>query len=123
MNEPSPCGQICTQSCSTPCSDSFPSITLSEALARFQRETVPGICHTGRYRCPYFTWGEGPPLLFIHGLATTSSAYLLPISQLSSSFRCIAYDLPTGREDGASLKRYTHGDLVEDLWALLDHVG
>ena len=37
-------------------------------------------------------------------------------------FRCIAYDLPSGREDGACLKRYTHADLVNDLWSVLDHL-
>jgi pimeloyl-ACP methyl ester carboxylesterase len=123
MNEPSPCGQICTQSCSTPCTDTPLTLTFTEALARFQREAVRGVCDTGRYRCRFFSWGEGPPLLFIPGLAETSGAYLLPIALLSSSFRCIAYDLPTGREDGSCLKRYTHADLVEDVWALLDHVG
>jgi pimeloyl-ACP methyl ester carboxylesterase len=123
MNEPSPCGQVFTQSCSTPCTECLPSISLAEALARYRREAVPGICDTGRYRCRFFTWGVGPPLLFIHGIADTSGAYVLPIALLSSSFRCIAYDLPAGGQDGADLKRYTHLDLIEDLWALLDHVG
>ena len=38
-------------------------------------------------------------------------------------FRCIAYDYPNGGEDGARLRRYTHADLVEDVWALLDCAG
>src|SRR5262245_50439891 len=119
MSDPAPCGQICTQNCATPCS----AISLGEALARFKREACQGVCDTGRYRCRYSTWGEGPPLLFIHGLADISAGYVLPRALLAPSFRTIAYELPSGREDGACLKRYTHASLVEDLWALLDHVG
>src|SRR5262249_9513601 len=38
-------------------------------------------------------------------------------------FRCVVYDLPTGRCDGANLGRYRHADLVADFFALLDHLG
>src|SRR5262249_35318896 len=82
-----------------------------------------GVCGTGRYRCPYFAWGSGPPLVFIPGLADSGRSFVLPISQLAARFRCIAYDLPTGRGDGAHLRRYVHADLVADLFALLDHLG
>jgi pimeloyl-ACP methyl ester carboxylesterase len=71
----------------------------------------------------YYTWGEGPPLVFVHGVSDSSHSFLLPVSLLASSFRCIAYDLPSGRGDGAMLRRHTHDDLVSDLWALLDHLG
>jgi pimeloyl-ACP methyl ester carboxylesterase len=70
----------------------------------------------------YYVWGEGPPLLFVHGVSDTGDGFVMPISRLSRHFRCIAYDLPRGRGDGARLWRYTHDQLVEDLWALLDHV-
>jgi pimeloyl-ACP methyl ester carboxylesterase len=46
----------------------------------------------------------------------------MPIARLSGQFRCIAYDLPNGYDDGARLGRYRHDDLVNDLWALLDHL-
>src|SRR5262249_49085536 len=42
---------------------------------------------------------------------------------LAEHFRCIAYDFPRGRGDGARLSGYTHADLVHDFWALLDHLG
>jgi pimeloyl-ACP methyl ester carboxylesterase len=71
---------------------------------------------------PYFLWGEGPPLVFIHGVSDSSRSFLLPITRLAAHFRCIAYDLPNGRGDGACLSRYTHSDLVADLWSLLDHL-
>jgi pimeloyl-ACP methyl ester carboxylesterase len=56
-------------------------------------------------------------------LADSGRSFVLPISQLADHFRCIAYDLPTGRGDGARLGRYTHADLVADLFALLDNLG
>jgi pimeloyl-ACP methyl ester carboxylesterase len=96
---------------------------LKEVLVRFQRDAVHGVCDTGRYRCPYFTWGQGPPLLFVHGLSDAGSSFILTMSHLAEHFRCIAYDLPSGWGDGAHLGRYTHADLVEDLFALLDHLG
>jgi pimeloyl-ACP methyl ester carboxylesterase len=72
---------------------------------------------------PYFTWGTGAPVLFIHGVADVPESFIAPISRLSSHFRCIAYNLPGSRGDGARMARYTHPDLVRDVWALLDHLG
>jgi 3-oxoadipate enol-lactonase len=107
--------------CAAPVSPSL--VRLEEALERFEREAVHGICATGRYRCPYFVWGNGPPLLFLHGLGDLACSYVPVISGLADSFRCIAYEQPTGRGDGAQLPRYTHADLVKDLFALLDELG
>jgi pimeloyl-ACP methyl ester carboxylesterase len=125
MSDIPPCGQVCTQSCTTPCTTHAEAerLTLGAALERCEREAVRGVCDTGHYRCRYLAWGDGPPLLFLHGLADSSQAFVLPSALLARSFRCIAYDLPTGRDDGANLRRYTHADLVADLWSLLDHLG
>ncbi|HZT83037.1 MAG TPA: alpha/beta fold hydrolase [Gemmataceae bacterium] len=98
-------------------------VTLAEAQERFQREAVRGVIDTGRYRAAYYSWGEGPPLTFIHGLGDNSRAFLLPVARLSHHFRCVAYDLPTGRGDGARLRGYSHADLTADLFAVLDHLG
>src|SRR5438128_2590194 len=89
-----------------------PSVRLEEALRRFDEEAVHGVCATGRYRCPYFTWGTGPPLLFIHGLGDVACSYVPVISLLARDFQCIGYEQPTGRGDAAQLGRYTHSDLV-----------
>jgi pimeloyl-ACP methyl ester carboxylesterase len=97
--------------------------SLHETLDRFAREATTGACDTGRYRCRYYAWGEGPPLVFIPGLADDALSFVLPIALLSRHFRCIAYDLPTAQDDGARLSAYRHRDLVADLLALLDHVG
>jgi pimeloyl-ACP methyl ester carboxylesterase len=97
-------------------------LELAETLDRFMRQAEWGVCDTGRYRMPYYTWGQGPPLVFVHGAADTGRSFLFTIARLMHSFRCIAYDLPSGFRDGAALWRYRHDDLVTDLLALLDHL-
>jgi pimeloyl-ACP methyl ester carboxylesterase len=72
---------------------------------------------------PFYSWGEGPPLLFVHGVGDNSRSFIQPISRLSAHFHCIAYDLPSGHRDGARVRDYAHDDLVADVFALLDHLG
>lgn len=120
---PHACALSCAESCALGAQVQSAPIILAEALARFEREAVPGICDTGRYRLPYYSWGEGPPLLFVHGVGDSCRSFLRPISRLASHFRCIAYDLPSGYGDGARLRRYSHDDFVADVWALLDYLG
>ncbi|MGF1583000.1 MAG: alpha/beta fold hydrolase [Gemmataceae bacterium] len=98
------------------------SLSLSGALELFQKEAQFGIFDNDRYRCPYWVWGEGPPLLWIHGLADDTQSFVLPLSRLSKHFRCIAYDLPNHQGDGARLGGYRHHHFAEDAVALLDHL-
>ncbi|MFL5242808.1 MAG: alpha/beta fold hydrolase [Gemmataceae bacterium] len=118
MSSSDTCQQTAGSACPAP-----PSLPLTEVLERFRREAVHGVCDTGRYRCPYFTWGQGPPLVFIHGLADSSRSFLPVIALLTGQFRCISYELPKGRGDRARVWEYRHDDLVADLFALLDHLG
>jgi pimeloyl-ACP methyl ester carboxylesterase len=97
-------------------------IPLKEALSRFEDEASHGVCDTGRYRCRYYVWGTGPPLLLIPGLSDDALSFVQAASLLSRSFRCIAYSLPNGRDDGASLCGYAHAQLTLDVFALLDHL-
>jgi 3-oxoadipate enol-lactonase len=126
MNDNSSCDHPCALACPDTCAlhppVPLPPIALKDALARFQREAVRGVCDTGRYRMSYCEWGSGPPLLFIHGLADSSMCFLPAISRLAAQFRCIAYDLPGLPGDCSRFRRYRHQDLVEDVWALLDHL-
>ena len=115
-------GKACSLDAATCCPATAPA-ALAETLARFEREAVLGVYDTGRYRCPYFSWGQGPPLLMIHGIGDDARSFVQLAAGLASQFRCIAYNLPTGIGDGARLNRYTHRDLVEDAFALLDHLG
>jgi len=102
--------------------ESAPSIPLSDALERWRVEARIGAFDTGRYRCRYFVWGRGQPLIFIHGLADRARCFVPVIAPLTDSFRCIAYEMPNGDGDGAKLGGVRHVDLVSDLFALLDHL-
>jgi pimeloyl-ACP methyl ester carboxylesterase len=97
-------------------------VDLNEARLRFEKEATRGVCPTAHYRMPYYVWGEGAPLVFVHGVADGSHSFLMPVSRLSAHFRCVAYDMPSGLGDRARVRGWTHDDLVRDLWTLLDHL-
>jgi pimeloyl-ACP methyl ester carboxylesterase len=118
-----PCALECADACVQSASAGLAPIDLTEARARFEKEATRGVCPTAHYRMPYYAWGEGPPLVFVHGVADTGHSFLMPVSRLSAHFRCIAYELPSGRGDCARVRRWTHDDLVRDLWTLMDHIG
>lgn len=99
------------------CAAPPPPLSLSEALRRFEREATHTICDTERYRANCWSWGQGPPLLFVHGISGTSRSFVLLAALLAPRFRCIAYDLP----NGPPLARYTHTDLAADLFAVQEH--
>jgi len=100
----------------------LPTITLADARARFEREAIQGVCDTDRYRCQYYVWGVGPPIVMIPGIADDRLSFIFVSALLAPNFRCMAYDLPSGRGDGAKLRRIGHAELVQDLFALLDHL-
>src|SRR5271165_2932288 len=93
---------------------------IREALDSYYQDAERVVCDTGRYRCRYYVWGRGPTLIFVPGLCDDGLSFVLPISRLKDHFRCIAYDLPGGHDDGASLRRYRHTDYIADLFTLLD---
>jgi pimeloyl-ACP methyl ester carboxylesterase len=102
--------------------ESAVTIPLADALARWRREAEFGNCNTPHYRCRYFTWGRGQPLVFVHGLSDQACSFVPVIAHLTDVFRCIAYELPNGAGDGAKLGRLKHADLAGELLALLDHL-
>ncbi|MBL8798996.1 MAG: alpha/beta hydrolase [Planctomycetia bacterium] len=106
-----PCAEA--TSCHARGADAAPAavaLTLAETLARFDREAAWGECGGNRY----FTWGQGPPLVFVPGLVTEARCFAPVCIHLKDRFRCIAYDLPTTPT--------SHAGLVADLLALLDHL-
>ncbi|MCS6852818.1 MAG: alpha/beta hydrolase [Gemmataceae bacterium] len=94
-----------------------------QAVARRQREAMTGDFHNGTYRCRYWVWGDGPPLVCVPSLTGDAACFTLVQACLSSQFRCISYDLPDGVTDGADLRTLSHADLVDHVFRLLDHLG
>jgi len=105
-----------------PVESSVEEIGLEEALARFRKEARKGTCKTSRSRLPFFTWGEGPPLLFIHGVSDNAASFIPVISRLSRKFCCIAYTQAGMPGDQANFDWYQHEDLVADALAILDNL-
>ncbi len=97
-------------------------LVLADCLAEWRSEATFGAVYTGRYRCRYFAWGRGPTLVLVPGMASDAESFVMLAARLKSSFRCVSFDLPDGRGDGARVRRYQHADHVADLVALLDHL-
>ena len=95
---------------------------IAEALQRLEVEADHGTFTASRYRGKYVSWGDGPALIFLHGLADNIHAFTLPMAALAREFRCICYNQPSGCGDGARLWDYGHDLLVDDLIALMDHL-
>jgi pimeloyl-ACP methyl ester carboxylesterase len=112
MSDPGACEQTCPLAavCAERdrCVAAPGMLSLHEALCHFQHEAVHGVCDTGRQRLAYYSWGEGPPIVFLHGVGATNRFFVPPISWLARHFRCVACDLPAA---------------PDDLFALLDHLG
>jgi pimeloyl-ACP methyl ester carboxylesterase len=60
----------------------------------------------GRLRC--FEAGDGPPLVFVHGLLVNANLWRKVVAELSASHRCITLDMPLG----AHLDPVPHADLT-----------
>ncbi len=82
-----------------------------------------GVAHLKQYAARYCSWGEGPPLVLVPGLAGGFDL-LGPLAQrLARDFRVITYQL-RGEDDCFALRRrFGLGDLVEDLDEFLSWCG
>lgn len=63
--------------------------------------------------------GEGPPVVFLHGLGGTRSAWGPQLRKLSEHFRCIAWDMP-GYGDSHPVEPMTYAAIADSLVALFD---
>jgi pimeloyl-ACP methyl ester carboxylesterase len=96
---------------------------IETALRRAETEMRYGWVSTPRYRCRYALWGEGPPLVFVHGLTDRAMSFALVLSRLTDKFTGVIFELAEGLADGARLGAYRHRHHAEDLIVLLDHLG
>lgn len=66
--------------------------------------------------------GHGPPVVFLHGLGGTRSAWGPQLRGLADSFRCVAWDMP-GYGEAAPLNPLTYEGIADRLVLLLDELG
>jgi len=80
--------------------------------------------HLPDVRIHYRIYGEGPPLVMLHGLSSSSVDWFPVTPMLAARFRLILIDL---RGHGlSSLPRsrdYRIKRMAEDVWAVVDHLG
>lgn len=73
---------------------------------------------------PPFAWrevGDGPAVVFLHGLGGTRSAWGPQLRGLGDRFRCIAWDMP-GYGDAEPVEPLTYELIADRLVRLLDHL-
>lgn len=97
---------------------------LSHAFERTrEREIVLDSSRFGRHRVHIRELGEGPPLLLVHGLMTSSYSFRYVFEPLSTRYRVIAPDLVgTGRSDKPDMP-YTPEALAIWLSELMSALG
>lgn len=66
--------------------------------------------------------GAGLPIMFLHGLGGTRSAWGPQLRGLAGRFRCIAWDMP-GYGDSEAVEHLTYEAVAERLVAFLDVLG
>ncbi|MCU1281892.1 MAG: hypothetical protein JWM53_5438 [bacterium] len=75
----------------------------------------------GRIAIGYRELGDGPPLLLVHGLMTTSYSWRYVLDDLALGHRVVAIDLPgCGRSDKPAGARYGAAGLAAFLVELVD---
>lgn len=65
--------------------------------------------------------GDGPPVVFLHGLGGTRTAWGPQLRGLNDRFRCIAWDMP-GYGESAPVNPLTFEAIAQSLVSLLDHL-
>ncbi len=66
--------------------------------------------------------GEGYPVVFLHGLGGSRTAWTPQLDALSSRFRCVAWDMP-GYGASAPINEVTFESLADAVVGLLDALG
>jgi len=82
--------------------------------------TESGRVRTGDIETHYVRRGEGPPIVFIHGMAMSATEWEPQMEALSDEFTTIAYDVRGhGHTGGSDRKSYDMSVYAQDLDALL----
>jgi 3-oxoadipate enol-lactonase len=67
--------------------------------------------------------GDGPPIVFVHGLGGTSNVWHAQRVTLSRYFRVVALDLPGSGRSDKSRKAYSIDGWADDVAGLMDQLG
>ena len=70
----------------------------------------------------YETQGDGPPVVFVHGLGGTSNVWHAQRVTLSKNFRVVTYDLSGSGRSDRSRRQYSIDGWADELAGLMDHL-
>ncbi len=108
----------------SPSSGCRPPAKIAEEAARYEQAAQVRSWQGPRYRMTYRVLGEGPPLIWAPGIATTPCGHAMALNRLAERFQTIQYSYPGDEPgDGSKLARIGHDHLVDDLFGLIDHLG
>jgi pimeloyl-ACP methyl ester carboxylesterase/putative sterol carrier protein len=79
--------------------------------------------HAGGIDLSTYVFGQGPPVVLLHGLAATKLSYLPLLPALAERYRVIVPDLPGHGESGKPRARYTPAYFTKIIHALFDELG
>lgn len=92
------------------------------ARAETLTDTVPSDAF-GALRTTWRTFGEGPPLLLVHGLMTAGYSWRYVLEPLGARYRVIVPDLPGSGDTDAPDTSYHPDRLADWIAAFADHLG
>jgi pimeloyl-ACP methyl ester carboxylesterase len=69
------------------------------------------------------TGGDGPVLVFSHGILMDASMFDAQVAEFASSYRCLAWDQRGHGDTGLASAPFTYWDSAHDLVAILDDAG
>jgi len=79
-----------------------------------------GYVETNGTRTYYERRGEGPPVVFVHGMVMSTTMWARQLAALSGEFTTVAYDVRGhGRTGGSPVETYSMDLFADDLDALL----
>jgi pimeloyl-ACP methyl ester carboxylesterase len=82
------------------------------------------IAHVNGRRVAYEdTGGDGPVVIFSHGLLMDRDMFAPQVAALRGEFRCIAWDARGHGESDEATEPFTYWDSADDLFALAEHLG
>lgn len=92
-----------------------PSPRLPHPYLQAEAREMTVVIDGGPIRTHLRTWGEGPPLLLVHGLMTAGYSWRYVMDGLGSRYRLYIVDLPgAGRSE-----KSRHGYRPDEVWAWL----
>src|SRR5262245_11970484 len=81
------------------------------------------VCHLPDLDLYYEIHGEGPPLVLLHGLGSSSADWGLQLPEFSARYRVITVDLRGhGQSQPAGGRNITVPQMADDVAALLDEL-